>query len=195
MSTLEIAGAAMNRDFPLVDQCLRGDAAAWETMVQSYGARIRRMARKYRDFRNDADDLTQEVFVRVYCHLNSYRADSGSFENWVVRVGRNLLIDHLRASRRRQQLGGSDELDDTKLKDRRGIPADSWVEKNESAEAIRKGLESLPLELREVVVMRYLEGVSYQEMAERLGVPEGTIKSRINRGRAKLANYVARRRS
>lgn len=175
----------------LVNQCLHGDSAAWETVVRSYGTRIRRMAYRYRHLRNDAEDVAQEVFFRVFRNLATFRADCGSLENWVVRIGRNLLIDRFRASRRFRQLGGSRELEDLKLKDEQCLPPDRSVEGSEASEAFMTGLQSLQAELKEAVVLRYLEGMTYQEMAEYLGVPQGTVKSRISRGRSKLASLLS----
>ncbi len=183
--------AATNKEYLLVHQCLQGDAAAWETVVRSYSMRIRRMAYRYRNLRNDAEDVAQEVFFRVFRNLATFRADSGSLENWVVRVGRNLLIDHFRASRRYQRSGGSYEIESLKLKDEQCPSPDRSLEGIENSEALMTGLQSLQEDLKEAVVLRYLEGMSYQEIAEYLGVPQGTIKSRISRGRSKLAALLA----
>lgn len=184
----------MDGDLHLVNRCLQGDAAAWETVVSSYGARIRRMAYRYVGRRDEAEDLAQEVFFRVYRHLGTFRAETGSFQNWVVRVGRNLMIDYFRQSRRFQQYGGSRELETLKLRDEQGPAPDRAVECSETSEILMEGLRGLSPELKEAVVLRYLEGMSYQEIADCLRVPEGTIKSRINRGRLRLARLLARRR-
>jgi len=174
----------------LVSQCLHGDAAAWETVVQSYGTRIRRMAYRYRHLRNEAEDVAQEVFFRVFRNLATFRADCGSLENWVVRIGRNLLVDRFRASRSLRQLGAGRELGNLQMKDDQSLLPDRSVEGAEVSQAIMTGLQSLRAELKEAVVLRYLEGMTYQEMAEYLGVPQGTVKSRINRGRSRLATKM-----
>lgn len=183
--------AATNKEFLLVHQCLQGDAAAWETVVRSYGMRIRKMAYRYRNLRNDAEDVAQEVLFRVFRNLATYRADSGSLENWVVRVGRNLMIDHFRSSKRFRRFGGSYELESLKLKDEQCPPPDRSLEGTENSEALMTGLQSLQEDLKEAVVLRYLEGMTYQEIAAYLRVPQGTIKSRINRGRSKLAALLS----
>jgi RNA polymerase sigma-70 factor (ECF subfamily) len=175
----------------LVNRCLHEDSVAWETVVRSYGTRIRRMAYRYRHLRNDAEDVAQEVFFRVFRNLATFRVDSGSLENWVVRVGRNFLIDHFRASRRFRQIGGSRELEELNLKDEQCLPPDRSVEAAEASDAIMTSLQFLQPELKEAVVLRYLEGMTYQEMAEYLGVPQGTVKSRISRGRSKLASSLS----
>jgi RNA polymerase sigma-70 factor (ECF subfamily) len=184
---------AREGEFILVNRCLQGDAAAWEAVVHSYGPRIQRMACRYGVLRNEAEDLAQEVFVRVYRHLETFRADTGSLQNWVVRVGRNLLIDHFRASRRIQDRGGSKELEEMKLKDEQVPSPDRVLERSEAAEIVEDVLQVLSPELKQAIVLRYLEGMTYQEMADHLGVPEGTVKSRINRGREKLARRLSGR--
>jgi RNA polymerase sigma-70 factor (ECF subfamily) len=153
------------------------------------------MAYRYRHLRNDADDVAQEVFFRVFRNLATFRADSGSLENWVVRVGRNFLIDRFRATRRLQELGGSRELEGLRLRDERCLPPDRLAEGTEEFEAVMTGLQSLHPELKEAVILRYLEGMTYQEMSEYLGVPQGTVKSRISRGRSKLAGLLTCRAS
>jgi len=194
MSGSEVCALATTKNESLlVNRCLRGDSAAWETVVQSYGSRIRRMAYRYGHLRNDADDVAQEVFLRVFRNLATFRADSGSLENWVVRVGRNFLIDRFRAARRSRELGGSRDLEALKLKDERCLPPDRMAEGSEEFAAVMTGLQSLHSELKEAVVLRYLEGMSYEEMSEHLGVPQGTVKSRISRGRSKLARLLASR--
>lgn len=184
---------ACEGEFVLVNRCLQGDAAAWESVVHSYGPRIQRMACRYGILRNEAEDLAQEVFVRVYRHLETFRADTGSLQNWVVRVGRNLLIDHFRASRRIQDRGGTKELEEMKLKDEQVLPPDRVLERSEAAEIVENVLQVLSPELKQAIVLRYIEGMTYQEMADHLGVPEGTVKSRINRGREKLARRLSSR--
>ena len=187
------AVAAHKDECLLVHRCLQGDTVAWETVVRSYGTRIRRMAYRYRHLRNDAEDVAQEVFFRVFRNLATFRADSGSLENWVVRVGRNLMIDHFRASRRQRWCGGSQELESLKLKDEQCVPPDRSLENMELSDIVRTGLQSLHSEVKEAVVLRYLEGKSYEEISRQLGVPAGTIKSRLNRGRSKLASLLTHR--
>jgi RNA polymerase sigma-70 factor, ECF subfamily len=179
-------------DLGVVSRCLQGDPAAWETVVHSYTRKIRRMAERYASVRHEADDLTQEVFSRVYVHLDQFRAETGTLHNWIVRISRNLMIDHLRRSRRSRWFGGSDELESLNLQDTQVRPPDRSVESGEAARIVGAALCCLPDDLRDVLELRYLDDMSYQEIAAHLGVPEGTIKSRISRARTRLVGIIKR---
>jgi RNA polymerase sigma-70 factor, ECF subfamily len=182
-------------DEKLVERCLQGDDAAWESIVTTYSRRIYNLSYRYLNRRAEAEDMTQEIFIKVYQNLKSYRADSGSFQSWILKVGRNLIIDHYRQARRYQQVGGSEELETLNLKDDIIPNPHRAAEQTEAAQFLMEGLQSLPPELKEAVVLRDLEGMPYQEMADLLGIPEGTVKSRINRGRLELAKLLSKRRA
>jgi RNA polymerase sigma-70 factor, ECF subfamily len=182
-------------DEKLVERCLQGDDAAWESIVTTYSRRIYNLSYRYMNRRAEAEDMTQEIFIKVYQNLKSYRADSGSFQSWILKVGRNLIIDHYRQARRYQQVGGSEELEALNLKDDTVPNPHRAAEQTEAAKFLMEGLQSLPPELKEAVVLRDLEGMPYQEMADLLGIPEGTVKSRINRGRLELAKLLTKRRA
>ena len=179
----------------LVERCLRGDDAAWEAVVKSYGKRIYNLSYRYTNRRDEAEDLTQEILIRVYQNLKSYRAESGSFQNWLLRVARNLIIDHYRQVRRYPQTGGSEELETMHIKDEKAPNPQRAIEQVEASQFLQDGLQSLSPELKEAIVLRDLEGMAYNEMADLLSVPEGTVKSRINRGRLELAKLLLKRRS
>jgi RNA polymerase sigma-70 factor (ECF subfamily) len=153
------------------------------------------MSYRYTFRKDEAEDLTQEIFIRVYQNLKSFRAEAGSLQNWVLKIGRNLIIDHYRQTRRLQQSGGSEELESLNLSDDRSPNPQHAAEQAEAARFVRDGLRALPPELKEAVILRDLEGMSYQEIAELLGVPEGTVKSRINRGRLELTRVLCKRRT
>ncbi len=175
----------------LVNRCLQGDSAAWETIVQSYGHRIARLVGRYTRLRGETEDLTQEVFLRVYLNLCTFRADSGKLSHWVTRVGRNLVIDYLRRNRHALKHQGSDCLESLNLRNDAPTPEAS-VARQEVSWLLHRGLDVLSPELQEVLVMRYLEELSYREISRRLGLPDGTVKSRISRGRARLADFCGR---
>jgi RNA polymerase sigma-70 factor (ECF subfamily) len=179
----------------LVERCLQGDDAAWEIVVSSHGKRIYNLSYRYTNSRDEAEDLTQEILIRVYRNLESYRPEAGSFQNWTLRIARNLIIDFYRRSRRHQQTGGSEELEAMSLSDDTSPNPQRVAEQMEAAQFLQKGLQSLPPELKEAIILRELEGLSYQEIAELLHVPEGTVKSRINRGRLELAKLLIKRKS
>ncbi len=179
----------------LVERCLQGDDSAWEAVVSSYGKRIFNLSYRYTSRRDEAEDLTQEILIRVYQNLQTYRAESGSFQNWIFRVARNLIIDRYRQIRRYPQTGGSEELETMNITDDKVPNPQRAAEQVEASKFLQGGLQSLPPELKEAIVLRDLEGMAYSEMADMLKVPEGTVKSRINRGRLELAKLLIKRRS
>jgi RNA polymerase sigma-70 factor (ECF subfamily) len=185
----------LSGDNKLVERCLQGDDAAWENVVNSYGRRIYNLSYRYTNRRDEAEDLTQEILIRVYQNLKSYRLEAGSFQNWILRVARNLVIDHYRQVRRYPQSGGSEELENMNLRDDKIPNPQRAAEQLEAARFLQQGLQSLSPELKEAIILRDLEGMAYQEIADMLGVPEGTVKSRINRGRLELAKLLMKRRA
>ena len=182
-------------DAKLAQRCLKGDARAWETVVQSLNAKIFNMAYHYTGRFDTAEELTQDIFLKVYQNLRSYRPSSGPLRNWIMRVGRNLLIDNYRARKHDRQVGGSDELEavDYRTQSKTPNPFENLYAR-EKADFLMAGLRDLTPELREAVTLRDIEGLAYQEIANLLDIPEGTVKSRINRGRIELAKVLRQRR-
>jgi RNA polymerase sigma-70 factor (ECF subfamily) len=185
----------LSGDHGLVERCLQGDDAAWENMVTSYGRRIYNLSYRYTNRIDEAEDLTQEILIRIYQNLKSYRPEAGSLQNWILRVARNMLIDHYRQVRRYPQAGGSEELENLNIGDDRIPDPQRASEQQEAARFLQRGLQALSPELKEAIILRDLEGMAYQEIADMLGVPEGTVKSRINRGRLELAKLLMKRRA
>jgi RNA polymerase sigma-70 factor (ECF subfamily) len=179
----------------LVERCLRGDDAAWEMVVTSYGKRIYNLSYRYTNRKEEAEDLTQEILIRVYQNLKSYRSEVGSFQNWILRVARNLIIDHYRQIRRHPQTSGSEELEAMNIKDDKVPNPQRAAEQVEASQFLQDGLRSLSPELKEAIILRDIEGMAYQDISEMLSVPEGTVKSRINRGRLELAKLLMKRRA
>lgn len=179
----------------LVERCLQGDDAAWESIVTSYSRRVYNLSYRYTNRRDEAEDLTQEIFIRVYQNLKSYRLEAGSFQNWVLKVGRNLIIDHYRQTRRYQQVGGTEELETMNVKDDKTPSPHRAAEQTEASRFLMEGLQALAPELKEAVILRDLEGMAYQDIADLLSIPEGTVKSRINRGRLELTKLLTKRRA
>jgi RNA polymerase sigma-70 factor (ECF subfamily) len=184
----------------LVRRCLAGDAVAWEEIVQRYHRRIYNICYRFAGSPEDAQDLTQEVFIKMYRTLNSYDLGRGAFMTWVTTVTRNLLVDHFRKSKQNRMTDSLDsvasEHEDAmplseQIPDRRA-PPDSGVQSRETREAVHRALQKLSPELREAVILRDLQDMDYREIAGVLRVPEGTVKSRINRGRAELARLLQR---
>ncbi len=178
-------------DAKLVERCLRGDARSWEALLNEFSGRMFNMAFRYTGRLDIAEELTQEIFLKVFERLDSYRPETGALRNWIMRVGRNLIIDHYRATRRDKQVAGSEELEMLDFSDHgpSGGPFLDLYEK-ERAEFLMTGLQQLTPELKEAVILRDIEGFSYREIATMLGIPDGTVKSRINRGRIELARVL-----
>jgi len=184
----------------LVRRCVSGDAAAWEEIVQKYHRRIYNICYRFAGSGNDAEDLTQEVFIKMYRTLSSYDVDRGAFMTWVTTITRNLLVDHFRKTKQERMTDSldtvsSDHEDAMPLAEQipDGGPApDSNVQSREAGEAVHQALQKLSPELREAVILRDLQDLDYRDIATVLKVPEGTVKSRINRGRAELARLLQR---
>ena len=139
----------------------------------------------------EAEDLAQDVFLRVYRTLASYRSAHGGFATWVTSVTRNLLIDHYRRTKRDRV---TDSLDDAmpavESKESAARRPDEQALLGELSGHIQKALTQLSPELREAVILRDLQQLEYSEIQQVLAVPEGTVKSRINRGRIELARIL-----
>ena len=161
--------------------------------------RIYNICYRFAGSADDAQDLTQEVFIRMYRTLKSYDVDRGALITWVTTITRNLLVDHFRKSqqdRMTDSLDAASEHEDAmplgeQIADK-GAPPDAGVQQRERQEAVHQALQKLSPELREAVILRDLQDMDYREIAAVLKVPEGTVKSRINRGRAELARQLQR---
>ena len=182
-------------DGKLVERCLQGDDAAWEAIVTTYARRIYNLGYRYTGRTDEAEDLTQEIFIKIYQNLKAFRPEAGNLLNWILKVSRNLIIDHYRQTRRFQHTAGSEEMETMNLSDEKLPDARRLMEQSEASRFLRDGLQALSPELKEAVILRDLEGMAYQEIAQLLNVPEGTVKSRINRGRIELAKLLVKRRS
>jgi RNA polymerase sigma-70 factor (ECF subfamily) len=179
-------------DAELVKGCLAGDHVAWETIVRQFHKRIYNLAYRFTGRFDEAEDLTQEIFLKVYRTLTSYRPESGALVTWMVRVGRNHIIDHYRKFKTERSQTGSIEVEYEKAEEnpaRYASPA-QVLEQRELSERVHGALLRVSEDLREAVILRDLEEFTYEEIAEVLKLPMGTVKSRINRGRAELARLL-----
>ena len=184
----------------LVRRCVAGDAVAWEEIVQRFHRRIYNICYRFAGTSDDAQYLTQEVFIKMYRTLSSYDVERGAFMTWVTTMTRNLLVDHFRKTKQDRvtdsiDAAPSEHEDAMPLSDQieaKALPPDARVQSRETAEAVHEALQKLSPELREAVILRDLQDMDYREIAAVLKVPEGTVKSRINRGRAELARLLQR---
>ena len=181
-------------DAELVKGCLAGDHGAWESIVRQHHQRLYNLAYRFTGRFDEAEDLAQEIFLKVYRTLNSYRPESGALVTWMVRVGRNHIIDHYRKFKTERTQTDSIEVEYEKAEEnpaRYRNPAEA-LEQRELSERIHQALLRISEDLREAVILRDLEEFTYDEIADMLNLPLGTVKSRINRGRAELARLLVR---
>jgi RNA polymerase sigma-70 factor (ECF subfamily) len=179
-------------DGDLIERCLRTENAAWEQIVARFRRRVFHIAYKFTGKHDEAEDLTQEIFLRVFKSLDKFNRDA-DFSTWLSSVARNHCIDHYRARKREREVLVHDLVAFDLAPALSGNPHRA-LEERDRRSFLREGLDQLPDKLREAVVLRDLQGLSYQEMADRLALPEGTVKSRINRGREELARLLLRAR-
>jgi RNA polymerase sigma-70 factor (ECF subfamily) len=184
----------------LVKRCLAGESAAWEEIVTVHNRRIYNICYRFTGSPDSAEDLTQEVFIKIYKTLGSYDLQRGAFTTWVTTMTRNLLVDHYRKAKQDRMtdsmdapigaeddsLALADQIQDVKP------PPDAALATKETQKMVQNALQKLSPELREAVILRDLQDLDYKEIALALKVPEGTVKSRINRGRTELARLLSR---
>jgi len=179
--------------FELIRRARGGDGAAWEEIVSLYSRRIFNLAYRFTSSASGAEDLTQEVFIRIYKTLDQYDPKQGDLSNWLMRLARNLIIDDYRHRQRNPQNSMADAVDDHQYHLRAvGTSAQKEIERKELASQVQEGIDKLPDDLRTCVILRDIEELSYQEIVDVLKIPEGTVKSRINRGRIELAKILRR---
>jgi RNA polymerase sigma-70 factor, ECF subfamily len=184
----------------LVRQCMAGDSQAWQQLVASQHRRIYAICYRFTGSGNDAEDLTQEVFLKLYKNLASFDTQKGSFQTWITTLARNLLVDHFRRTRLERASESLDatfdgEEDGPTMADRLADPRPSQEQHVADLELkvrVQNALKQLSPELREAVILRDLEDMDYKEISQVLRIPEGTVKSRISRGRGELAKLLQR---
>jgi RNA polymerase sigma-70 factor, ECF subfamily len=188
-------GQFLDADNQLVGRCLAGEEAAWEELVRVHTRRVYAICYRFTGTDQEAQDLTQDVFLRVFRSLKSFRAGEGSLTVWLARLTRNLLIDHYRRTKLDRATDSiEDQLPVLEEKTAMISRTEGLVAGREASELLQGALQKLSPELRETVILRDLEELDYREIAKVLNVPEGTVKSRLNRGRAELARVLRQRR-
>jgi RNA polymerase sigma-70 factor (ECF subfamily) len=185
----------LDPDFNLVERCLNGDEAAWEALIRTHTRRVYGFCYRFTGKDSEAQDLTQEIFLRVFRSLKSYRSDEGAFATWLARLSRNLLIDHYRRTR---QDRSTDSIEEQlpMIEERAATSArpEGLLAGREASDILQAALQKLSPDLREAVILRDLQEMEYREIADVLKVPEGTVKSRLSRGRAELARVLRKQR-
>ena len=173
----------------LIQRCLEGDHSAWDALVRAHWKRVFKLAYRFAARYDEAEDLTQEIFVKLFRSLATYDRQA-SFETWLTRITRNLCIDHYRRRRREAQKVVDDIDLDTVSFDQLLSSPDAALAHRDEISMVRRALAQLPAAYKAPVTLRDIRGLSYEEIAAQLQLPEGTVKSRINRGRRELAKHL-----
>jgi RNA polymerase sigma-70 factor (ECF subfamily) len=173
----------------LIERCLQGDQLAWDAIVRQYWRKVFNVAYKFVGKHDEAEDLTQDIFLKLFKSLDTFDRRA-NFQTWLISVSRNLCIDHYRSVRKERET-----IDrDVDAGDLSPVSAEigpyASLEQSDRRALLRQALDQLAPTLRSAVLLRDIQELSYQEIAEQLHLPEGTVKSRINRGRLELARQI-----
>lgn len=171
----------------------RGDASAFEELVAAYEKNVYNLALRMTGSPEDAEDMAQEAFLKAYNSIHSFRGDS-KFSVWLYRIVSNVCLDFLRKRSKRQTVSLSAEDEDGEevqidLADTAQSP-EALLEKKLTRESVRRGLRQLPPDARQILLLREIQGLSYEEIGETLGLEPGTVKSRIFRARKRLCAFL-----
>lgn len=170
----------------VVKECLEGKEEAWRLLVDTFSRRIFNMAYQFCGRYEEAEDLTQEIFMKIYTSLSKYDVKK-DFTAWVMTLAKNHLIDAYRKTRREKSL--RDELDEHLQAALTPGPEAELVAAQER-QSLWQGLGQLSPEIRLAIILKEIQGKSYEEVATIMNIPVGTVKSRINRGKIQLARLL-----
>jgi RNA polymerase sigma-70 factor (ECF subfamily) len=177
----------------LIQRCLQGDQIAWDLIVRQYWRKVFNVAYKFVGKHDEAEDLTQDIFLKIFKSLDTFDRRA-NFQTWLISISRNLCIDHYRSVRKERETIDRD-VDANELTPASSEPGPvAALEQRDRVTLLRQAMSGLPDTLRTAVMMRDIQELSYQEIADRLRLPEGTVKSRINRGRTELARQIRKLR-
>lgn len=187
-------------DWPqVVRRCMDGDSTAWAELVRCHHRRVYGLCYRFTGNAADAEDLTQDVFLKIFSNLSAFDMGRGTLQVWITTMTRNLLVDNFRRTRNLRSTGsldeGWEEADRLPPSDRLvagGPSPHEAAARKELAKMVGEALAQVSVELREAVILRDLQDFDYKEIAQVLSIPEGTVKSRISRGRAELARLLER---
>jgi RNA polymerase sigma-70 factor (ECF subfamily) len=177
-----------------IQRAAEGDQSAWDTIVRTYWRKVFNVAYRFVGSYDEAEDLTQEIFVKVFRSLGTFDRRA-NFQTWLISVSRNLCIDRYRSGRREREVFAREVDAATVQAEAAGPSPLARVETRDRVGLLREALRGLSPALRTAVLLRDIHELSYQEIAGQLGIAEGTVKSRINRGRAELARQIERLRA
>ena len=177
----------------IVRKVLQGDVNAFEKLVTEYEKAVYAIAQRMTGNPEDAADMTQETFIKAYNSLGSFRGDS-KFSVWLYRIANNVCLDFLRSRSRKPTVSLSVE-DDEGEENQLDVADESQspellLERGLTRDAVRRGLDTLPPDYKQILLLREIQGLSYEEIASALGIDLGTVKSRIFRARKKLCTFL-----
>lgn len=177
----------------IISRVLDGDTNAFSALVTEHQSLVYNLALRTLGNAHDAEDMAQEAFIRAYSSLDKFRGDS-KFSVWLYRLTSNICIDFLRSKNRRPTssltaMGENNEAEEIPIIDEKSSPQ-TILETREMRESLNRGLDTLSYEYREILILREIEGLSYDEIAEKLKIEAGTVKSRIFRARKKLCEFL-----
>ncbi len=182
-----------------VRRCMDGDSGAWAQLVREHHRRVFGLCYRVTGSSADAEDLTQDVFLKIYSNLASFDMGRGSLQVWITTMTRNLLVDNFRRTKNQRATSslddGWDQAEELRPVDRlvgREPSPHEMAARKELEKMVQAALAHVSPELREAVILRDLQDMDYKEIAQVLGIPVGTVKSRISRGRAELARLLER---
>ncbi len=191
--------AAEPTDSELVERARDGDDNAFGALVDRYGKLVYNVAYSKVGNADDAADVSQEIFLKAWRSLAGFRGDS-SFSTWLCRIAVNASLDYIRKNRRTVTVSltraddEDDERPETDIADG-SVEADpvAGAERTETVELVRRAIDALPPEAREIIVLRDMHGMAYSDIADVMGLELGTVKSRINRARTQIKEYLVSR--
>lgn len=172
-----------------IQRAADGDQAAWDTIVRTYWRKVFNVAYRFVGTYEEAEDLTQEIFLKVFRSLATFDRRA-NFQTWLISISRNFCIDRYRSGRRDREVFAREVDAATVQAEAPGLNPLARVELQDRVALLREALRALSPALRTAVLLRDVHELSYQEIADQLGIAEGTVKSRINRGRAELAKQI-----
>ena len=181
------------QEYLIVQRVLEGDTNAFEELVLEYEKKVYNVALRMLNNSEDAADMTQEAFIKAYNSLQSFRGDS-KFSVWLYRIVSNVCLDFLRSKNRRPTVSLSVEDDDGEdaqldVADESQSP-ELLLDRKLTRDSVRRGLDSLPPDYRQILLLREIQGLSYDEIAQALSLGVGTVKSRIFRARKRLCTFL-----
>ncbi|MCX6561782.1 MAG: sigma-70 family RNA polymerase sigma factor [Candidatus Aminicenantes bacterium] len=171
----------------IIKDCLEGNQGAWRMLVDLYSRKVFNMAFQFTGSHQEAEDLTQDIFMKLYRSLGKFDRDK-NFTAWLLALAKNFLIDEYR--RTKWEKKSRDDFEDHAPTLAGTDDPERGLAEEETRKLLWSGLAKLPAEIRMAVILKEIQGKTYEEVAEISGVPVGTVKSRINRGRLQLARIL-----